>query len=188
MSKYDEDDIIERLRKADTKKRAFEEIVNKYDRTLYWQIRHIVVSHADTDDILQNTFLKAWKNIDKFAGDSKISTWLYKIAYNESLTFLKQQREMYSLSEGNDDDEQTTGYAMQIESEDYVDGDKVQIMLQEAISLLPAKQKAVFTMKYFNDMKYEEISEVTTTSVGALKASYHIAVEKITTYIKKHTI
>lgn len=187
MSKYDEDSIIELLRDKNTKRKAFEEVVNHYSRTLYWQIRHIVVNHDDSDDVLQNTFLKAWKNIDGFAGDSKISTWLYRIAYNESITFLNQKKETCSLTEDCDDDEHT-GYAMQIESGDYIDGDKTQMMLQTAIAQLPAKQKAVFTMKYFNEMKYEEIAEVTSTSVGALKASYHLAVEKITNFVKQHTL
>ena len=188
MSKYDEENIVERLRNETTKKKAFEEIVNKHSRTLYWQIRHIIINHDDTDDVLQNTLLKAWKSIDSFAGDAKISTWLYRIAYNESLNFIKQRKETASCSADTDGDEQTAGSAMQIAGEDYIDGDKVQMMLQEAIAQLPAKQKAVFTMKYFNEMKYEEMSEVTQTSVGALKASYHIAVEKITAYIKTHTL
>mgnify|MGYP002624259941 CR=1 FL=1 len=186
MSKFDEEDIIRRLREPREKRRAFEAVVNQYSRTLYWQIRHMVQNHDDTDDILQNTLLKAWRSIDGFAGDSKLSTWLYRIAYNESITFLKQQRETLSLdADGDDNDEGgTNSYAMQIESDEYIDGDKTQLLLQQAIALLPAKQKAVFTMKYFDEMKYEDMSSVTGTSVGALKASYHLAVEKITKFFK----
>lgn len=182
MSKFDETTIIEELKNPKLKRKAFEAIVNHYSRTLYWQIRHIVVNHDDTDDILQNTFLKAWKSIDGFAGESKIATWLYRIAYNESLTFMKQQKDTISLDVGSDDEDETSNYAMQLESEEYIDGDKTQMLLQEAIAGLPAKQKAVFTMRYFNEMKYEDMSEVTGTSVGALKASYHLAVEKITKF------
>ena len=188
MSKYDEDEIIRLLHDEATKRKAFAEVVNHYSRTLYWQIRHIVVNHDDADDVLQNTFLKAWKSIDGFEGNAQLSTWLYRIAYNESITLLNQKKETFSIDEGAGDDEDGGGMTMQIESDEYIDGDETQIMLQEALTTLPAKQKAVFTMKYFNDMKYEEIAEVTGTSVGALKASYHIAVEKITKYIKERTI
>ena len=182
MGKFDEKEIIAELRNPKQKRRAFEAIVNHYGRTLYWQIRHIVVNHDDTDDILQNTFLKAWRSIDGFEGESKISTWLYRIAYNESLTFLKQKKETISLDVDSDDENEASNYAMQLESEEYIDGDKTQMLLQVAIESLPAKQKVVFTMKYFNEMKYEDMSEVTGTSVGALKASYHLAVEKITKF------
>jgi RNA polymerase sigma-70 factor (ECF subfamily) len=186
MSKYDETDIILRLKDPRQKRRAFEEVVNHYSRTIYWQIRHIVQFHDDTDDVLQNTFLKAWKSIDKFEGNSKISTWLYRIAYNESITFLEQKRETCSLDADQDDDTDARTYAMQLESDEYIDGDKTQMLLQQAIALLPAKQKAVFTMKYFDEMRYEDMSELTGTTVGALKASYHLAVEKITKFFHAH--
>lgn len=178
MSNFDENEILTRLKEPSKRRRAFEEIVNHYSRTLYWQIRHIVVDHDDADDILQNTFLKAWTNIDSFRGDAKLTTWLYKIAYNESITFLKQKKELMSI----DSDE--CSVVNSLESDEYFDGDETQIMLQEAIDTLPNKQKAVFTMKYFDEMKYEAISEITGTSVGALKASYHHAVEKITAFFK----
>ncbi len=184
MKKYDEENIIERLRGETTKRQAFAEVVNHYSRTLYWQVRHIVTNHEDADDVVQNTFLKAWRSIDSFEGSSRLSTWLYRIAYNESMTLLSQRKENLSIDEGIDDEEDGGGCAMQLESDEYVDGDKAQMILQEAIAQLPAKQKAVFTMKYFNDMKYEDISEVTGTTIGALKASYHLAVEKITKYVR----
>lgn len=185
MNKYDEENIIERLRGETTKRQAFSEVVNHYSRTLYWQVRHIVANHEDADDVVQNTFLKAWRSIDSFEGGARLSTWLYRIAYNESMTLLSQRRETLSIDEGTDDEEDGGGCAMQLESDEYVDGDKAQMILQEAMAQLPAKQKAVFTMKYFNDMKYEDISEVTGTTIGALKASYHLAVEKITKYVRR---
>lgn len=185
MNKYDEENIIERLRGETTKRKAFAEVVNHYSRTLYWQVRHIVTNHEDADDVVQNTFLKAWRSIDCFEGSARLSTWLYRIAYNESMTLLSQRKETLSIDEGTDNEEDSGGCAMQLESDEYVDGDKAQMILQEAIAQLPAKQKAVFTMKYFNDMKYEDISEVTGTTIGALKASYHLAVEKITKYVRR---
>lgn len=176
MNKFDESTILTRLKDTSTRRRAFEEVVNHYSRMLYWQIRHLVVDHDDADDILQNTFLKAWVNIESYRGDAKMATWLYKIAYNESLTFLKQKKEAFSI------DSEEGGIAHTLESDEYFDGDETQKMLQQAIDTLPHKQKAVFTMKYFDEMKYEDMSEITGTSVGALKASYHLAVEKITKF------
>jgi len=176
MNKFDEQTIQAKLRDPSTRRRAFEEMVNHYSRTLYWQIRHIVVDHDDADDVLQNTFLKAWANMDSFRGDAKLSTWLYKIAYNESLSFLNQKKSNISI----DNEESSVVYTL--ESDEYFDGDETQMLLQQAIDTLPNKQKAVFTMKYFDEMKYEDMSQITGTSVGALKASYHLAVEKITNF------
>ncbi len=191
MNKYDEQSVIERLQNEGTKQRAFAEVVEHYGRTLYWQIRHIVVNHEDADDTVQNTFLKAWKNIDTFEGDSKLSTWLYRIAYNESITLLRQRKDTIVIEDasgGEEDDDEGSGQGIQLESEEYIDGEQAQELLEEAIEQLPPKQKAVFTMKYFNEMKYEEIAEVTQTTVGALKASFHLAVEKITKYVRLNTL
>ena len=178
MAKIDEHDILKRIQDPQSKRKAFEQIVNVYSRQLYWKIHYMVQNHDDTDDVLQNTFIKAWKGLDNFKGESAIFTWLYRIAYNESLTFLKQQRQMASI---DDDDfvEQANFVA-----DEYFDGDNTQELLMQAVSTLPAKQRQVFCMKYFEDKKYEEISDLVGTSVGALKASYHIAVEKITNFIK----
>ena len=176
MSKYNEEETLRRLQDPKTQTRAFEEIVNHYSQPLYWQIRRLVVEHEDADDVLQNTFIKAWTNITSFRGESKLSTWLYKIAYNESLTFLNHKREQLSLDDLNSMVTET------LESDPYFDGDETQLMLQEAINSLPDKQKAVFNMKYFEEMKYEERSQITGTSVGALKASFHLAVKKIEEY------
>jgi len=176
MSKYNEEETLKRLQDPKTQTRAFEEIVNHYSQPLYWQIRRLVVEHDDADDVLQNTFIKAWTSITSFRGESKLSTWLYKIAYNESLTFLNHKREQLSLDDLNSMVTET------LESDPYFDGDETQLMLQEAINSLPDKQKAVFNMKYFEEMKYEEMSQITGTSVGALKASFHLAVKKIEDY------
>lgn len=178
MAKIDEQDILNRLQNPQTRRKAFEDIVNVYSRQLYWQIHYILQNHDDTDDVLQNTFIKAWKGIERFEGKSAIYTWLYRIAHNEAITFLKQKRLMDSI-----DDEDFTEQAS-FTADEYFDGDATQEILMQAVSTLPAKQRQVFCLKYFEDKKYEEISELAGTSIGALKASYHIAVEKITKFIK----
>ena len=178
MGSLKEEDIISRLHDRRTRSRAFEDIVNEYSQTLYWQIRRIVVLHDDADDVLQNTFVKAWTSIDSFRGDSKLSTWLYKIALNESLTFLNRSKKNQSVEADME------GVAEQLASDPYFDGDEVQALLQEVVSSLPNKQRVVFSMKYFEGMKYEDMSELLDTSVGALKASYHHAVKKIEDFFK----
>lgn len=180
MAKIDEQDIIRKLQKAETKRRAFEEMVNAYSRQLYWQIHYLVQNHDDTDDVLQNTFVKAWRGIDSFKGESALFTWLYRIAYNEAMTFLKQRRQMASI-----DDEDFTAPANFV-ADEYFDGDETEQLLMQAVSTLPAKQRQVFCMKYFEEKKYEEISTLVGTSVGALKASYHIAVEKISAFFRQN--
>ena len=180
MMAYDERRILEMLHEDEVSRhRAFECIVRNFSEQLYWQIRHMVLSHDDANDILQNTFMKAWINLDSFMGYSKISTWIYRIAINETLSFLNRQKSTVPLDTGSDDE---LSIADQLESDPYFDGDLTERQLQEAIATLPDKQRMVFNMKYFNEMKYEEISEVLGTSVGALKASFHIAVRKIEEY------
>lgn len=168
--------LLDRLKDSETKHKAFECIVKDYSPLLYQQIRRMVTWHEDADDVLQNTFLKAWNSIEGFRGDSSISTWLFRIAYNESLTFLSKKRDFYSLS----DVEQTE--LRSIECDPYFDGNEIQIKLEKALQTLPNKQKAVFCLKYFEEKKYEEISSILNTSVGALKASYHLAIKKIQKY------
>jgi RNA polymerase sigma-70 factor (ECF subfamily) len=175
MTKVKDDDIISRLNDINTRNKAFEDLVNKYSQTLYWQIRRIVIFHDDADDVLQNTFIKAWGGIGTFRNDCKLSTWLYRIALNESLTFLNKKKTQGDLS-GEE-------VADLLESDAYFDGDEVQAMLQAAVASLPNKQRIVFNLKYFQEMKYEEMSELLGTSVGALKASFHHAVRKIEEYI-----
>lgn len=188
MSSLNEKEIIQQLQDPHRQRRAFEQVVAAYGQNLYWQIRRMVTYHEDADDVLQNTFVKAWSNIQSFRGESKLSTWLHRIAYNETLTFLSQQHEHLSLDTNpvDDDDESPNTLANTLQSDAYFDGDETEAMLQVAVSNLPAKQRAVFNMKYFQEMKYEDMSEITGTSVGALKASYHLAVKKIEDYFHQH--
>ena len=178
QSSLTEDEIVVALRDPERRRAAFAQIVDEYGEKLYWQIRKMVLAHEDANDLLQNTFLKAWTNLDFFRGEAKLSTWLYKIAVNECLAFLAKQRSQQQIS--LDDADQFL--VDRLESDPYFDGDAVQLKLQKAILTLPEKQRLVFNMKYFDDMKYEEISEIVGTSVGALKASYHHAVKKLETF------
>lgn len=176
---YNEKDIIARLKDNQERAAAFSVIVNRYSQQIYWHIRRMVLSHDDADDLVQNTFIKAWVSIDKFRGESQISTWLYRIAINETLTFLsKNTTNIVSI------DSPEGAIAEQLESDTNFNGDRAEALLQEAISRLPDKQRLTFNMKYFEHMKYEEMSEILGTSVGALKASYHIAVKKIEEYLE----
>lgn len=147
-----------------------------YGEQIYWQIRKMVVNHDDANDLLQNCFIKAWNNIHNFRGDAKMSTWLYKIAVNESINFLNKERQRKGIT----DDSEDAFLLSNIESDEFIDGDALQLELQKAIMALPEKQRLVFNMRYYDEMKYEEMSEILGTSVGALKASYHHAVKKIT--------
>lgn len=181
MSQYKEEEVVEQLRDLEKRRNAFALVVKEYGEKLYWQIRKMVLSHEDADDLLQETFIKAWSNIDTFRGEAKLSTWLYKIALNECITFLNKQKANQNIS--IDD---TDVYLLEkLKSDVYFDGDEAELKLQEAILRLPEKQRLIFNMKYFNDMKYEEISEVLGTSVGALKASYHHAVKKVESFLTK---
>lgn len=176
-------ELIERLRNPATARKAMDEVVRLYSEPLYWQIRRLVQTHADADDILQNTFIKAWLSMENFRGDAKLSTWLHKIAINESLTFLGKEQKRAQLMLDDPDH----AMAARIESDEWVDGDQAALMLRKAIATLPQKQRVVFNMRYFDEMKYEDISEVLGTSVGALKASYHLAVKKIEEYVTAHS-
>ena len=182
MAEYNETEIVKQLQDEATRRKAFTSIIKEYKERLYWQIRKTVISHEDADDVLQNVFLKAWKSIESFRGESKISTWLYRIAFNESITFLNKQRQELMVSA---DDESVFLYD-KLEADEYFDGDYLEELLQKAILTLPDKQRVVFNMRYFDEMKYEEISDVLGTSVGALKASYHIAAKKIEEYLTQH--
>lgn len=158
---------------------AFDTLMRKYGEQIYWQIRRMVTNHEDANDLLQNCFLKAWNNLDNFRGDAKLSTWLYKIAVNETLNFLNKERQRGDMVSGNEE----FNVLDTLESDEYFDGDDLQIEFQKAIATLPEKQRLVFNMRYFGDMKYEKISEILGTSVGALKSSYHHAVKKITSLL-----
>ena len=172
-SSYNEREVLTLLQDESTQKRGFELIVARYSEQLYWQIRRVVLSHEDANDLLQNTFIKAWTNIDYFRAEAKLSTWLYRIALNECLTFLNKQRITVSLDDTDAD------VLRKLESDPYFSGDKAQLALQKAILTLPEKQRMVFNLKYYQEMKYEQMSEIFGTTVGALKASYHHAVKKI---------
>lgn len=177
--KKDDKTLVRLLANPITRERAFAEVVRQYGEPLYWKIRRLVLSHDDADDVLQNTFVKAWLNLDNFQAKSKLSTWLYRIAVNEALDFLRKQRSTQSVAI---DDAQ--GVADRLMADDYFDGDEAQALLQQAIAQLPDVQRAVFTMRYYDEMKYSEMSRVLGTSEGALKASYHIAVRKIKEYLQ----
>ena len=177
---YNEREVLELLQDESTQKRGFELIVAQYSEQLYWQIRRMVQSHHDADDLLQNTFMKAWMSIENFRGDARLSTWLYKIAVNEAITFLARERRRQGLSL----DDEASALAATIEADTDIDGDSLAVELRKAIATLPEKQRLVFNMKYFDDMKYEDISNILGTSVGALKASYHLAVKKIENFFK----
>ena len=170
--------LIEQLSNPKTQRRAFETMVRQYSEQLYWQIRRFVLSHDDANDVLQNAFIKAWQGIGSFHGDSKLLTWLSRIAINESLDFLRRQKNIITLSTDDED----LSVANTLMADDYFDGDETQAQLQEAIASLPDVQRTVFQLRYFDEMKYSEISRLLDTSEGALKASYHIAVKKITEF------
>lgn len=173
-----EEELVRQLQDKSMQRAAFARMVSVYSEPIYWQIRRIVLSHDDANDLLQNTFIKAWTNLESFRGDSKISTWLYRIAINEALNFVQKQKNHFSL----DEDSSVVGFLM---SDEFFDGDELQAQLQEVIARLPEKQRLVFQMKYFQDMKYEEISEILGTTVGALKATYHHAVKKIAEFFQE---
>ena len=175
MIPYNEREVLKLLQEESTQRKGFEMIVGQYSEQLYWQIRRMVLSHEDANDLLQNTFIKAWTNIDYFRAEAKLSTWLYRIALNECLTFLNKQRAMTTV----DIDDPEAVVVQKLESDAYFSGDKIQMCLQKALQTLPEKQRMVFNLKYYQEMKYEEMSEIFGTSVGALKASYHHAVKKV---------
>ncbi|MBD0776643.1 RNA polymerase sigma factor [Maribacter sp. ANRC-HE7] len=176
-----EETLLNELRRPETLDKAFEVLVNTYKERLYWHIRRIVLNHDDSDDVLQNTFIKVYKNINGFKGESQLYSWMYRIATNESLTFLKKKSNKMGISDAELQDRMVSN----LQADVYFDGDEIQIKLQEAIARLPEKQKLVFNMKYFQEMKYEEISGILHTSVGGLKASYHLAVKKLEAFLKE---
>ena len=170
-----ETDFIKNLKNKTTKNQAFHLLVNQYKKPLYWHIRKLLLNHDDTDDVLQNTFVKVFRGINKFKGDSKLYTWMYRIATNESLNFLKSK----SKKHFHNSEEMFDLMVSNLKEDPYFNGNELQYKLQLIISKLPKKQKLVFQMKYEQDLKFKDISEILGTSVGSLKASYHIAVKKI---------
>lgn len=170
-----ESEFIIRLQDPKSREAAFRELLHLYKERLYWHIRKIVISHDDADDVLQNTFVKVYRSIDKFKGDSKLFSWMYRIATNESITHLNKNAKRFRIA----DQELQDNAINNLRADVYFEGDEIQLKLQKAIASLPQKQQLVFNMKYFDDIKYKDMAQILETSEGALKASYHIAVKKI---------
>lgn len=175
-------ELLSLFRVPDTKEKAYTAIIKKYQEKLYWHIRRLVVGHDDANDVLQNVFIRVWKGLENFREDSQLYTWLYRIATNESLSFLEQQKKRASVSLGEGD----SGLSERIKADDHFDANKLEWKLQLAIQQLPEKQRIVFNLRYYDEMPYEEMSRVLETSEGALKASYHHAVKKIEESIRNH--
>ncbi|MEQ9286632.1 MAG: RNA polymerase sigma factor [Cyclobacteriaceae bacterium] len=176
----EEKDLIEKIRNPDTKNYGFNLLVREYQERIYWHIRKMVIDHDDADDLVQEVFIKVWKNLDKFREDARLYTWIYRIATNECLNFLNKKKKRFFLPINDVASELTS----KLDEGNYISGDEIQMKLQKALLKLPDKQRLVFNMKYFEEMKFTEISEITETSVGALKASYHLAVKKIEENLK----
>ncbi len=176
----EEKELVKALKTEADKEAAFRELVKQYKERLYWQIRNMVLDHDDADDVLQNTFIKIYRNINSFKGDSKLHTWMFRIAANESITFLNKKAKRNNVSLENVKD----NALRKLESDVYFEGDAIQLQFQKAIATLPERQRLIFTMKYFEDHTYEELSQILEVTVGGLKSSYHIAVKKITEFIK----
>jgi len=172
-------ELLALLKEPRTQREGFSALVSQYSEPLYWKIRRIVLDHDDANDVLQNSFVKAWTNLDSFQGKASISTWLYRIAINEALDFLRKKK----ATTANVSADEEPAVAARLMGDPYFDGDHAQALLQEAVARLPEVQRTVFSLKYFDDMKYSEISKMLNTSEGALKASYHLAVKKISEYL-----
>lgn len=167
------------LRDTSTRRDAFPQLVSQYQRRVYGIVRKMVISHDDADDIVQEVFVKIWNNLDNFKGDSNLFTWIYRIATNESLQFLRRKRNQWWFKTDITEELENT-----LVSEKHIDGDEIQIRLQKAILQLPDKQRLVFNLKYFEELTYEEIGEITDTTVGSLKASFHHATKKIEEFLQ----
>lgn len=178
---WTDEEIIEKIRDKKTVNYGFNLLMDKYQEKVYWVIRRMVIEHEASDDIAQDTFVKVWKNLSSFKGDSKLYTWIYRIATNEALNHLRKKKRRFFLPIGDVVHE----LASSLEADAYYSGDEIQLKLQKAILKLPEKQRLVFNMKYFEEMKFKDISEVMEVSVGSLKAQYHHAVKKIEKFIKE---
>lgn len=178
---WTDEDIIEKIKDNKTVDYGFNLLMEKYQEKVYWVIRRMVIDHESSDDIAQETFVKVWKNLDKFKGESKLYTWIYRIATNEALTHLRKKKRRFFLSIGDVENELIST----LEADTYYSGDEIQLKLQKAILTLPEKQRLVFNMKYFEELKFREIAEVLEVTVGSLKAQYHHAVKKIEKYLKE---
>lgn len=173
-----DDDILRAFGDAKTKSKAFEWLLDKYHQRTYWHIRRMVIDHDDADDVCQNTLIKIWEHLDSFKAESKLYTWIFRIASNEALAFLNKKKNNLRI------DDASPALLAHLTTGSYFNGNAAELKLQQAILQLPDKQRLVFNMKYFDNMKYEDMSEVLETSVGALKASYHHATKKIEEFIQ----
>jgi RNA polymerase sigma-70 factor (ECF subfamily) len=182
MQQVPDSEILEKFASERTRNEGFNLLIKKYQQKIYWHVRRMVLGHDDADDIVQEVFIKVWKNLGNFRSDSQLFTWIYRIATNESITFLNRKKQKNNVPL----DEVSPDMAGILSSGDSFSGDRIQLKLQQALLTLPEKQRLVFNMKYFDDLKYEEISEIVGTSVGALKASFHLAVKKIEQYLLDH--
>ena len=178
----DDKELLMQFRESTSKEAGYTRIIKKYQEKLYWHIRRMVVTHDDANDVLQNMFIKVWNGLDNFREDSQLYTWLYRIATNESLSFLEQQKKRSSISLSDVE----TGLSNRLQADKHFDANKLEWKLQLAIQQLPEKQRAVFNLRYYDEMPYKEMSRVLETSEGALKASYHHAVKKIEDFILNH--
>jgi len=178
----DDRELLQQFKIPETKERAFTAIIKKYQEKLYWHVRRMVIEHEDANDVLQNVFIKVWNGLENFREDSQLYTWLYRIATNESLTFLEQQKKKSAVRLNDVEN----GLANKVVADQNFDANRLEWKLQLAIQQLPEKQRIVFNLRYYDEMPYEEMSRVLETSEGALKASYHHAVKKIEDYIKNH--
>lgn len=177
----DDEELIAKIRDPESRNYGFNLLVREYQEKIYWHIRKMVIDHDDANDVSQEVFVKVWKNLDKFRAESQLYTWVYRIATNECLNFLSKKKRKYMISWGSVEKE----LSEKVDNSSYIEGTEVQKKLQKALLKLPNKQRMVFNMKYFEDMKYEDISGITGTSIGALKASYHHAVKKIEEYLNR---
>lgn len=176
----DDKEILQLI--EDNVNKGFKLLMGQYSRQIYWHIRKIVYNHADADDITQNVFVKVYQNLKSFKQESSLKTWIYKIATHEAINFLNSAAKRKNIN----DSELVSGLVSNLQDDNFFEGDEIQLKLQQAIALLPEKQRIVFTMKYFDEMKYEDMAEILETSVGALKASYHFAVKKIENFITEN--
>jgi RNA polymerase sigma factor (sigma-70 family) len=175
-------EILSKFQDERTRNEAFNLLLKKYQQKIYWHVRRMVIDHDDADDLVQDIFVKIWKNLPGFRSDAQLYTWMYRIATNECITFLNKKKQKNNIPL----DDVSYELADTLADSTYLSGDKIQLKLQSALLTLPDKQRLVFNMKYYDDMKYEEMSEVLGTSVGALKASFHLAVKKIEAYLLSH--
>jgi RNA polymerase sigma-70 factor (ECF subfamily) len=180
-----DEELLLKFQNADSRNFAFSQLVRKYQQKVYWHIRKMVIDHDDSNDLTQETFIKIWNGLDTFKGNSQLFTWIYRIATNECLNFLKKKRLRFFLPIGDVEEELLGKLEVATQTDSLMSGDEIQLKLQKALLKLPQKQRIVFNMKYFDELKYEDIAEITGTSVGALKASYHHAVQKIERFLNE---